>query len=58
MTFRHRHSRLRRLIEIAEVVEGKAEVCEEEGREIGGKNGPDERLLLVSRRFALHCTSS
>jgi Predicted permease len=54
MTFRHRHFRRRRLIELAEVEEGKAEAaerktaaCEEEKRESREQSGPSSRLLLV-----------
>src|SRR5260370_4280001 len=54
MTFRHRHFRLSRLIELAEVEEGKAEAgeskteaCEEEKRGIREQSGPGNRLLLV-----------
>jgi hypothetical protein len=60
MTFRHRHFRLSRLIELAEVEEGKAEAgeskteaCEEEKREIREQSGPGHRLLLVPRHLCL-----
>ena len=60
MTFRHRHFRLSRLIELAEVEEGKAEAgerkteaCEEEKREIRAQSGPGNRLLLVPRHLYL-----
>jgi hypothetical protein len=60
MTFRHRHFRLSRLIERAEVEEGKAEAgeskteaCEEEQREIREQSGPGNRLLVVPRHLCL-----
>src|SRR5258708_6377363 len=58
MTFRHRHFRRSRLIELAEVEEGKAEAgerqteaCEEDERESREQSGPGNRLLLVPRHL-------
>lgn len=60
MTFRHRHVRRRRLIELAEVEEGKAEAGErkpeareEEKRAIREQSGSGNHLLLVPRHLYL-----
>src|SRR5258708_4185804 len=58
MTFRHRHFRRSRLIELAEIEGGKAEaaerqteVCEEVKRESREQSGPGKRWLLVPWRL-------
>jgi hypothetical protein len=58
MTLRHRHFRLSRLIELAEVEEGKAEAgerqteaCEQEKRESREQSDPGKRWLLVPWRL-------
>ena len=53
MTFRHRHSRLGRLIETAEIEERKAEVYEKDEEAIREKSWPERQLLLVIRRLDL-----